>query len=96
MSMMSLLPLMGKNLSQITLDDLNLVVKAMKLTVTPTEELRLAALQMLQGKDLNTVADLIQSPESIAQLGNFIQGKTQPEETRDVVKCPHCSGLFLN
>jgi ribosomal protein L12E/L44/L45/RPP1/RPP2 len=91
-----LMPLMGKTIQEITVDDLSLVINALNLKVQPTEELRLAAVELLKGRDIDSVADLIKSPESIAMIGNFIQGRKQEiVDDRAVTQCPHCDGFFL-
>lgn len=87
---------MGKKLNDVSLEDMDTVFKAMNINAIPTDELRLAALELLRGRDIHEVSDLIKSPESLTVLGNFIQGKSTKEETRDLVQCPHCNGFFLN
>lgn len=74
-----LLSLKDKRLDELTLDDLRGVAGMMGIELAITDELKEAGLALLQGKDINTVADMIQSPESITQLLQFLQGKSQEQ-----------------
>lgn len=69
-----LLPLAPKKLHELTLTDLKLVGTTLGFNVDVTPELKLAAIQLLAGQDINSVADLIQKPETIQQLITFIHG----------------------
>lgn len=74
-----LLSLKDKRLDELTLDDLRGVAGMMGIELAITDELKEAGLALLQGKDINTVADMIQSPESVTQLLQFLQGKSQEQ-----------------
>lgn len=74
-----LLSLKDKRLDDLTLDDLRGVAGVMGIELAITDELKEAGMALLQGRDINTVADMIQSPESIAQLLQFLQGKSQEQ-----------------
>lgn len=74
-----LLSLKDKRLKDLTLDDLRGVADVMGVELAITDELKEAGLALLQGKDIHTVADMIQSPESIAQLLQFLQGRSQEQ-----------------
>ncbi|UNI73407.1 hypothetical protein ER16_Small3 [Pseudomonas phage ER16] len=43
------------------------------MKVNVTDELMAAGLALLRGQNINTVADMIQTPESIGQLLAFVQ-----------------------
>lgn len=91
-----LAPLIPKKLSDLSSDELGLAAEVFDVQVEVTDELRSAFLALLQGKDIDTVADLVQSPESIHQIISLFKKKqdpTVPEER--LVRCPHCSGFFL-
>lgn len=91
-------PLLPKKLTDLSLDDLNSVCDIFGLKVKLTEELKLAALGLLQGQDLSTVADVVQSPESVQQLVSLFRGnaeQTVPEQPDRLVRCPHCRDFFL-
>jgi hypothetical protein len=96
--MIKLLPLLGKTVEELDLNDLNNIIEVLNLNVTPNEELRLAALQILKGRDIDTVSDLIKSPEAIAELGNFIRGRQAqvPMDEGKLQQCPHCRGFFIS
>lgn len=73
-TLMKLLPLGAKQFDELTLSDLQLVGTTLGLEVDITPELKTAAIQLLAGNNINSVAELIQSPESIQQLITFIHG----------------------
>lgn len=73
-NMISLLPLMAKKLEELTLDDLSLVADALGMAVEITPDLKAAAVALMAGQDIHSVADLVKSPESIEQLIKFIHG----------------------
>lgn len=72
--MVKLLPLSTKKLDELTLNDLKLVGTTLGIQVEITPELKEAAYKILAGENIHSVADLIQSPESIQQLITFIHG----------------------
>lgn len=74
-----LFSLKDKCLDDLTLDDLRCIAGVLGLELAITDELKKAGMALLQGKDIHTVADMIQSPESIAQLLQFLQGKSQEQ-----------------
>lgn len=74
MKFLKLLPLASKRLEDLTLAELNDVREIMGVEVHVTDELKSAGLALLKGNNLDTVADLIQSPESIKQLIAFLRG----------------------
>lgn len=74
MKFLKLLPLAGKRLEDLTLAELNDVREVMGVEVHVTDELKSAGLALLKGQNLDTVADLIQSPDSVKQLVAFIRG----------------------
>lgn len=91
-----LAPLVGKDLSDLTLPDLELAAAVFDIEVVATEELRNAALALLQGKNIHSVADLIQSPESVQQLiSMFRRSKDTTAANEYLVRCKHCKEFFL-
>jgi len=70
-----LMYLAGKRLEDLTMVDLQKVTNTLGLEVKITSELQQAALGLLQGKDIHTVSDMIQSPESVTQLINLLRGQ---------------------
>lgn len=60
--------LLDKQITDLTTEDIDGVLDALGVQVNVTEELRSAGLALLQGRDINSVADMIQSPESVQQL----------------------------
>lgn len=95
MKMVQLLPLFPKRLSDLTLDDLTLVQRSLGLELEVTEELKQAGLALLSGKSIDTVADLIQSPESLQQLLAMFRSQRPVVPPQRLEQCPHCSEFFL-
>lgn len=72
----------GRTLESLTADEIGGMAKAFGLDVQVTEELKAAGMALLAGRDLNTVNDMIQSPESIMQLVSLLKnGAGRPEPT---------------
>lgn len=94
--MLSLLPLLSRRLEDLTNADLSKIASVMKLNVVVTDELRDAGLSLLKGNGIDSVAELVQNPESIQQLlGLLSPPKVEPEEAAHVVRCPHCVKFFI-
>lgn len=93
--MITLLPLLGKRIEDLTLIDLERVKKALKIDVQLTEELRAAGIAMLKGDGINTAADMIQSPESVQKLLSFFQKPPAVVDDKPVIRCPHCNLFFI-
>ena len=66
--------LRNRRLESLTREELGGLAKAFGINVPVTEELRVAGLELLKGKSLDSVADMIQSPESVAQIVTFLTG----------------------
>lgn len=66
--------LRNRRLESLTREELGGLAKAFGVNVPITEELRVAGLELLKGKSLDSVADMIQSPESVAQIVTFLTG----------------------
>jgi len=74
--MMKLLGLMSKKTTDLTVDDLNLVAKTLKIdTLNITDELKNVAVGLLAGRDINDVASLVKDPASIQMVAELFQGK---------------------
>jgi hypothetical protein len=96
--MFSLLPLLGKKVEDLSLDDLSKVAKVMKLDIDVTDELRDAGLALLKGENIEKVADLIQSPDSVQKLLAVFQTKKSVALSapgKQVLRCPHCELFFF-
>lgn len=96
--MFTLLPLLGKSVADLTLADLQKVVSVLKLNIDVTDELRSAGLALLKGENIDKVADLIQSPESVQKLLSVFTQKPPEalaEPVRQVIRCPHCELFFF-
>lgn len=72
--------LLDKRITDLTTDDIDGVLGALGVQVNITEELRSAGLALLQGHDINSVADMIQSPESVQQLVALVMKPASDEE----------------
>lgn len=66
--------LMDKKASDLTQADVVAVGTAFGVDLPLTEEVQAAFLAWLQGKNLDSVCDLIQQPESIYQVVEFVRG----------------------
>lgn len=86
-------PLMNRTLSSLTIDELKSIGSTLGLKVSITGELRDAALALLKGKSLDTVADLIQQPESIQQLVSFLKGGITSIADAEVETHPDYEGV---
>lgn len=93
--MLALLPLLSKRLEDLSVADLNLVSKQFNINVDVTEPMRLAALDLLENGDINSVADLIKSPEQVKKLVSFFQSQKKLDDTRVLKQCPHCDNFML-
>jgi len=100
--MMKLLGLMSKKTTDLTVDDLNLVAKTLKIdTLNITDELKNVAVGLLAGRDINDVASLVKDPASIQMVAELFQGKRRLQhvdeegcelagENAFVHQCRHC------
>lgn len=68
----NLMPLASKTLDELTVSDLSSVADAFGVKVNVTQELKEAGLALLKGKDIHSVADMIQSPESVLMIVDFL------------------------
>lgn len=71
--------LLDKQITDLTPADIDGVLGVLGVQVNVTEELRSAGLALLQGRDINSVADMIQSPESVQQLVAMLSGPVSDE-----------------
>lgn len=98
MRMAKLTPLLPKKLEELSTGDLDSITEIFGLKTSLTEEIKEAAVMLLKGRDLNTVADVVQSPESVQQLISLFRkdaGSNQASEPDRLVRCPHCRDFFL-
>lgn len=96
--MLSLFPLLSKRLDELTNADLSEVANVLKIKVVVTDELKAACLSLLKGMKFETVADLVQKPESLKQLISFVTPpppQLSAVEASAVMRCPHCSQFFI-
>lgn len=72
----------GRRLESLTATEIGEIAKGFGLDVQITDELKAAGMALLAGKDLNTVSDMIQNPESVIQLVTLLKnGAGSPEPT---------------
>lgn len=96
MALVKLAPLMSKTIADLTLEDLMSIKTALKIETLPlTPELKEAATRLLAGENIDTVANLIQSPESVKRLMDLLTGKNaqmiEAEQQQGFVhQCRHC------
>lgn len=72
--------LLDKQITDLTPADIDGVLGALGVQVNVTDELRAAGLALLQGRDIDSVADMIQSPESVQQLVAMLAGPVSDEK----------------
>lgn len=72
-----LLHLKDKRLEDVTEGELAQVAAILGIRIDINEELKKAGMALLRGENIHTVADMIQSPESIQKIMLFLQGKTK-------------------
>lgn len=89
----SLGKLLPRRLESLTLDELKGVSEVLGVKIHVTDELREAALALLEGKSLDTVADMIQSPESIQQLVLFLKGGITHVAEAEIENHPDYAGV---
>lgn len=93
--MFALLPLLGKDVDQLSVEDIAAISKTLNINIPITEELRTAGIALLKGENIHKVADLIKSPDSIQKLLSMFAPKIA-EPAKVVVRCPHCELFFIN
>lgn len=90
-----MLHLLNKRLEDLSDHDIQAVLKQLNIDLAVTPELKNAALALLKGESIDTVADLAGSKEAIAKVISFFQAQPKPEEVSNViVRCPHCLNFF--
>lgn len=88
-----LAPLMNRRLESLSLEELRGISVDLGLKVKVTEELKNAALSLLQGKSLDTVADMVTQPESIQQLVMFLKGGVASIAEAEIENHPDYEGI---
>lgn len=66
--------LRDRRLESLTPEEISGIAKMFGVNVEVTDELKAAGMALLAGEDLDTVGDMIQSPESVAQLVQLLKG----------------------
>lgn len=90
-----MLHLLNKRLEDLSDQDIQAILKQLNINLAVTPELKNAALALLKGESIDTVADLAGSKEAITKVINFFQAQPKPEEVSSVVvRCPHCLNFF--
>lgn len=74
-----LLHLRSKRLEDVTTEELNMIAEILGIKVNVNDELKRAGMALLRGDSIDTVADMIQSPESIQKIMLFLQGKSEQD-----------------
>lgn len=72
--LLGLSDLLHLRVNQITKDHLVRVADAVGVAIPFNDEIVNAFIALLRGKNINDVADLLQSPESVGALITFLQG----------------------
>lgn len=91
--LVKLAPLMNRRLESLTLDELKGISDTLGFKVAVTEELKSAALSLLQGKSLDTVADMISQPESLQQIVLFLKGGITSIADAEIENHPDYEGV---
>lgn len=87
--------LLNKRLEDLSDQDIQAILKQLNINLAVTPELKNAALALLKGESIDTVADLAGSKEAITKVISFFQAQPKPEEVSSVVvRCPHCLNFF--
>lgn len=71
--LLALKPLLALKTGDLTVDHVDQIAKAFRTELPVTEEIRNAAVELLKGRNINEVADMIQQPESIHDLVLFFK-----------------------
>lgn len=74
-----LLDLREKRLEDLSLGDLSKIAIVAGVKINITEELKDAGLALLRGENIDTVADMIKSPDSIRQVVQFLQNRSDED-----------------
>lgn len=76
------------------------IADALGMEVPFSEEVQNAFLHLLRGKDINYVADLIQSPEAVVELVTFatsgVKGLSKAKSADESGFDPEASALFIS
>lgn len=75
------------------------VADALGIEIPFNDEIINALIELLRGKDIDTVADLIQSPDSIGELVTFLRGGYKgliEAKTTEVGFSPEADVFFIN
>lgn len=72
----------GRTLASLSAEEIGAIAEGFGLHVQITDELKAAGMALLAGKDMHTVSDMIQDPESVMQLVTLLKnGAGKPEPT---------------
>lgn len=71
-SMIRLAPLANLKLEDLTIEHAAAVLEELGVKIPVTDELLRAGVSLLRGEDINSVADMIQSPDSVRKLVEFM------------------------
>lgn len=88
--------LRGRRLESLTPAEIGGIAKMFGVNVEVTEELKAAGMALLAGKDLNTVSDMIQDPESVGQLVQLLRGGLVQQSAKPTQAEQEVSAMTLN
>lgn len=92
-------PLFSKKVSQLSDEDIVTIADAVGFKGVLHPELRQAAVLLLQDKEIDTVADVVKSPDAVKQLVTLFSKEVPSEdetcEVEHVLQCPHCRQFFV-
>lgn len=84
-AMGKVLALKDRTLNSLSVTEVQGLANSFGLQIDLTDDLKRAGVALLQEQDIDTVADMIQKPESIQQLLGFLDGgSSQADEPSEV------------
>lgn len=95
MKLMALAPYLTRKLDDLTVDDFAKIKDGLGVDIDLHPEIINAGVALMQGQNINTVADLIQSPAAIQSLLTMLKKPARDEQLMVVEQCPHCEKMFL-
>lgn len=93
-AVLKLAPLLTKKPDELSLEDLQAIMDAAGIEAEISEGAREVALALLQGKSIDKVSDIIQSPELIQELIQIF--RPQSAQALPLHQCPHCFEFFTS
>lgn len=93
LAMASLMPLLSRQASELSLMDIQTVANVFGKGQIVTEEQKELALALLKSENIDKVADILSRPDLMEKLKSFL---TPPQQkSLGIIQCPHCFVPFL-